>query len=124
MSRTSPPDSLDIDKFVRLIDARKREIEEFIDSGAASGKAVELDQSRVGRLTRMDAIQQQQMTLESRRRWHRELAALDAVSERIQEGEFGLCSRCGEDIDPRRLEIDLCATLCIECAKRGEQDAL
>jgi DnaK suppressor protein len=115
---------MDINKFTALVAARKREINHIMEAGSGTRSAVELDQSRVGRLARMDAIQMQQMNLESERRWIRELAALDAVLERIECGKFGICNRCGDEIDPRRLEIDVCATLCIGCANIEEKGTL
>ena len=77
---------------------------------------VELDQQSVGRLSRMDAMQQQAMAEAEARRRQAEIIRIDAALKRIGEGEYGWCLECGEAIAPRRLEIDPAATRCIGCA--------
>lgn len=46
-----------------------------------------------------------------------ELGQVLHALERIEEGEGELCERCGEPIDPRRLEAIPYATLCVDCAE-------
>jgi DnaK suppressor protein len=77
---------------------------------------VELDQQSVGRLSRMDAMQQQAMAEAEARRRQAEIMRIDAALKRIGEGEYGWCLECGEAIAPRRLEIDPAASRCIGCA--------
>lgn len=86
------------------------------DDEESSG-VVELDQSRQGRLSRIDALQAQEMARESARRHRRELARVSAALERVEAGEYGDCVACGEEIDPRRLDIDPAAARCIDCAR-------
>ena len=40
--------------------------------------------------------------------------------ERIEDGTFGICEKCGEDIDFKRLKARPVTTLCIECKKKEE----
>ena len=68
-------------------------------------KPVELEQTQQGRLSRMDAIQMQEMALEQERRRELELIRINAALQRIGEGEFGFCNRCGKQIKTKRLEI-------------------
>ena len=96
------------------------EIANLADSSAAGIETVELDQSKVGRLSRMDAIQIQQMGLASERRRKNELNALDAALKRIEQDDYGICIQCGNEINPKRLEIDPAVTLCIQCASAME----
>ncbi len=77
---------------------------------------VELDQQAVGRLSRMDALQVQAMALETSRRRGVELRRIAAALARIDEGEYGYCLVCGDEIAARRLELDPAAPLCIGCA--------
>ena len=87
------------------------------DEGAAEWREpVALDQQSVGRLSRMDAMQQQQMADAEARRRKSDIARIDAALKRIDEGEFGWCLTCGEEIATKRLEIDPMATQCIICA--------
>ncbi|MBX2867217.1 MAG: TraR/DksA C4-type zinc finger protein [Acidiferrobacterales bacterium] len=107
-----------LDQFKMLIHQRLEEIEHANVNKEA--QSVELDQTRVGRLSRMDAMQMQQMELELMRRRQREIVALSHALERVKNNEFGECFECGEEINPKRLEIDLCTTLCIQCAEKRE----
>ncbi|MHA1554164.1 MAG: TraR/DksA family transcriptional regulator [Alphaproteobacteria bacterium] len=77
---------------------------------------VELDQQAVGRLSRMDALQVQAMALETSRRRGLELQRIAAALARIDEGEYGYCLECGDEIAARRLEFTPAAPLCIGCA--------
>ncbi|NOX73515.1 MAG: hypothetical protein GXP03_07815 [Alphaproteobacteria bacterium] len=66
----------------------------------------------------MDAMQQQAMANAIHQRRQNERIRLKAALKRMEEGEYGYCLDCGEDISPRRLELDPTAALCITCAKR------
>ena len=90
------------------------------ETGKQAEKVVELDQTRVGRLSRMDAMQAQAMSQETGRRRRQHIMAIDAALERINAGEFGECFECGELINPKRLEADPAASLCIHCAEALE----
>ena len=80
-------------------------------------RPVALDQQSVGRLSRMDALQSQAMAQgQSRRREARE-RVIRAALARIEEGEYGHCTECGEAIAPRRLELDPAVPTCIACAR-------
>ena len=46
----------------------------------------------------------------------REVAQINTALQRMDEGEYGICARCGHEIDPRRLEVRPYALRCIECA--------
>jgi DnaK suppressor protein len=89
-----------------------------LDLEAASWRnPVELDQQSVGRLSRMDAMQQQEMAQAEARRRTSDIARIEMALKRIEQGEFGWCAQCGEPIAFRRLEIDPAAALCIGCAR-------
>jgi RNA polymerase-binding transcription factor len=46
----------------------------------------------------------------------REIQQIGEALKRIAEGTYGVCSQCGEDIDPKRLKALPTATRCISCA--------
>lgn len=77
---------------------------------------VELDQTQVGRLSRMDALQQQAMAAAQSRRRAARLKAIEAALRRIDGDEFGWCEACGEEIPAGRLDLDPCAARCVGCA--------
>nr|WP_038076180.1 TraR/DksA family transcriptional regulator [Thioclava pacifica] len=82
---------------------------------AEARKPVELDQQSVGRLSRMDAMQNQAMANALDARRHARISAIEAALARIEEGEFGYCDSCGEPIPLRRLELDPTFTQCVSC---------
>ena len=84
---------------------------------AEDTKPVVLDQNAVGRVSRVDAMQMQQMALESSRRRERQLISVEKALKRTEKKNYGICTDCVEDINVRRLEIDPTATRCIECAE-------
>ena len=94
------------------------ELRALSNASRESRAPVELDQQSVGRLSRMDAMQQQSMDLAREERRRQRLAVLAAALRRLDEGEYGYCLACGEDILPRRLEIDPAVTLCVSCQDR------
>ncbi len=89
----------------------------------ASAGVVELDQQRVGRLSRMDAMQAQAMAQASGRRREDSLRAIAAALARLDSDDYGYCLSCGETIKADRLRVDPTATLCIDCANRAESSA-
>jgi len=106
---------LDLKHFrLRLIKLRD-ELMEAENNNSDDTKTVELDQSRIGRLSRMDQMQSQQMALESQRRRKIQIRKIDAAWQRIENGEYGICSYCEDSIEIERLEFDPTAVLCSEC---------
>jgi DnaK suppressor protein len=91
------------------------------DESASGARAtVELDQASVGRLSRMDAIQQQQMALAEQRRRQLALQRIEAALRRLGDGSWGDCTACGEAIAEARLRMDPATTLCLDCAAARE----
>lgn len=113
-------DDQETEQFRLRLVALRAEIQAVLEGGRASTETVELDQSRQGRLSRMDALQGQAMAQASQARARQQLRRIDAALSRCERGEFGECQDCGEDIPSRRLEVDPAATLCVGCAERRE----
>ena len=76
---------------------------------------VELDQQAVGRLSRMDALQKQNMELATEQRRQQRLHVIDAALKRIDAGDFGFCVICDEAISPQRLAFDPAVACCVTC---------
>jgi DnaK suppressor protein len=102
----NPPQDIDTDYFQAKLLAARAELEELLKLGAEDGATVELDQTSIGRLSRMDAMQRQAMALETERRRLREIQRIDAALKRIEQGEYGYCLATGEPIPMARLELD------------------
>ncbi len=100
----------------RLIDMRDQ-IQHISDATQGDRKPVELDQSMVGRLSRMDALQGQAMQIETERRRAIELQRIEGALTRIDSDEFGYRLVCDEEIEQKRLEHDPSIPNCMDCAK-------
>jgi len=108
-------DASDLEQYRTRLLASQAELAALLETARESQQAVELDQSRVGRLSRMDALQTQQLAQETGRRREQQLLQIAAALRRIDAGDFGYCSTCDEAIDPRRLQVDPTATRCVAC---------
>ncbi len=109
-------DNRAIKKFQARLAAMKVELEALSQATAEARKPVMLDQQAVGRVSRIDALQGQAMQVETESRRRREMARIEAALARMEEGEYGVCVACDEEIDPRRLDNDPAAATCIDCA--------
>ena len=95
---------------------RLQELEKDDRASEGDRAPVVLDQESVGRLSRIDAMQVQAMTLAAQRRRAAEKTRIAAALRRLDEGEFGYCTACGEEVAEARLENDPSVALCIGCA--------
>jgi DnaK suppressor protein len=104
---------------VRLLERKNAltHTEQTRDDAAAT---VELDQSRQGRLSRMDALQGQAMSIATKHRRHMEIANIEKALRRIEDGSYGYCQRCDNEIAAKRLEFDMTVLYCINCAEQLE----
>lgn len=103
---------------IRTLETKLHEMKEALaaETGSGQGGTVELDQSRMGRLSRMDALQAQQVALEASRRRERQRLAIEGALNRIDSGNYGYCYACGEEISFARLNFDPTITRCVDCA--------
>lgn len=85
-------------------------------AAAGSRDVVALDQQSVGRLSRMDAMQQQAMANANHARRQQIRLRISAALARLDAGDFGWCEECGEAIPERRLALDPTLTRCVDCA--------
>ena len=109
-----------MDSMKQKLVTMKNELERIADTGDDPAAVVQLDQTKVGRLSRMDALQAQAMAQASGERRAVQLREIDAALRRIEDGSYGECERCEKPINPRRLDADPTARLCIDCASSAE----
>lgn len=103
--------------YLQRLLAEREELDADSKRTASNRRPVELDQQKEGRLSRMDALQNQAMAKGTETRRAQRQAAVKAAIERLQSGEFGYCCDCGEPIGQRRLDLDPTAARCISCAQ-------
>lgn len=113
---------IDIEALKRRLMEQRDALLDVAESSKEAAQTVELDQTRVGRVSRMDALQAQAMAKESNRRRRIALQRIDSALKRIDEGDYGYCAVCDEPIPANRLEVEPGALLCIECAGKAEMN--
>ncbi len=110
-----------LDDLRERIESELQRLDSIVATGQAASEIVELDQSRVGRLSRMDALQTQAMSKATSQRNEQQIRRLSAALQRLNLPEFGLCLDCDEPIALKRLHYDPSARLCINC--QSERDS-
>jgi len=99
------------------IERRIADLEQSLAQSREDAKPTAPDVA-IGRLSRMDSMQMQQMVLEQRRRQEQERERLRNALSRLDDGTYGGCLRCGKPISKARLEAMPDAVVCIVCANR------
>ncbi len=108
---------MDIEQRKQQLLTLRRELEKLSNLASDARKAVKLDQSAVGRLSRMDAMQGQAMAKATEARRAKDLYRIENALRLIDAGDYGFCDQCGEAIAEKRLDIDPLAVRCINCAQ-------
>ena len=96
------------------------ELSAALHANATSVDPVVLDQSSVGRLSRMDAMQQQAMAKATRERARLRLGQCNVALSAFDRDEYGLCRKCEEPIGYRRLSAKPEAPFCLGCQRRAD----
>jgi len=109
----SRPD-IDIEYFRKRLVGLKHELQALLELSEGASSPVVLDQTSVGRLSRMDAMQGQAMAQETERRRRVEIQKIEAALKRMDEGEYGYCIKTGEEIPLQRLELDPAAATIVQ----------
>ncbi|MBI5695063.1 MAG: TraR/DksA C4-type zinc finger protein [Nitrospirae bacterium] len=115
-------EDIDLEYFKARLTERREALLSGRDARRDGAEPVELDQARVGRISRMDAMQQQAMSLETTRRADLELQRIAVAFGRIDSGDYGYCLKCEETIAEGRLRADPAATVCIDCANKSSSE--
>ena len=108
-----------LEELGRDLKEERARLEEALEISKDGAKPVDLDEP-IGRLSRMDAIQQQQMTKANRRAYEQKLLQVGAALEKLDGGDYGDCRSCEEPIGFRRLKARPETPFCIECQEALE----
>lgn len=123
MPTTSPaPEALTGEQITELthsLEDIRLEIEAQLDASREDARPVDLDEP-IGRLTRMDAMQQQNMTQAGRRSLEARLQQIAGALAGVQTGDYGFCRRCDEPIGYPRLRARPESRLCVRCQEHRE----
>jgi DnaK suppressor protein len=111
---------IDLKYFKKRLKERAKAIAEEQERQKKGSAPVELDQSRIGRLSRMNALQQQAISKAAARLTNMERQRIQSALIRIQTGEYGYCIICEDEIPEGRLRFDPSVLMCISCAEEQE----
>jgi DnaK suppressor protein len=102
-------------RYEAMLRAEKTELDIRSESARDDRSPVQLDQQSVGRVSRGDSLQVQAMAQAAEGRRQLRKQRLAGAFQRLEAGEFGYCTECGEFIGLKRLDIDPTAFRCIAC---------
>ena len=111
---------LNLEFYKQRLLAIRQDLGNVKEINSQATQPVELDQTRMGRLSRMDAMQAQAISIASRNRREAQLQQVAAALVRIEKNDYGWCADCGERVDAKRLEFDPTVLFCIDCARKAE----
>jgi DnaK suppressor protein len=109
-------DNIDLRYFKKRLEQR---LEEITD-GQKPIEPLALDQACVGRLSRMDAMQQQAIAQATARLAAMEEHRIRTALNLMESGDYGYCINCEEEIAEGRLRVDPSALTCITCARAAD----
>ena len=93
----------------------KTKLEEQLELGESATGVVTLDQTSIGRVSRMDAMQQQSMAVSTRAKAASSLRNVHKALLRLDNGDYGFCNKCDENIETNRLMVQPEAGFCLNC---------
>lgn len=99
----------------------QQDLNEQLVISEQAAEIVTLDQTAVGRVSRIDALQQQSMAISTRGKAKLKLQKIAVALNAIANEDYGYCKQCDEDIPFKRLEIQPEAALCIVCQSKTDQ---
>jgi DnaK suppressor protein len=112
---------VEISNLKQQLESQKETLQIQLQESDNSTKPVTLDQQSVGRVSRIDAIQQQQMASANRDQSLALLQEVDVALKRIESDEYGLCLICDEPIALARLQAQPHTANCIICQSKQEK---
>ena len=115
-----PLNKQQIDQLRGLLIDRKIILEVQLAENKDQAETVELDQQLMGRVSRIDAIQQQKMAAANRSSQELDLRNITKALQSIEADEYGYCEECGDLIPFERLKIKPEALYCISCQSEVE----
>ena len=97
------------------------ELKEQLQINKQATETVLLDQTAVGRVSRIDAMQQQSIAVSTRGKALLKLKKVQASLEAIESDNYGFCRQCDEAISFGRLNAQPQASLCLVCQDKADQ---
>jgi DnaK suppressor protein len=99
------------------------ELKEQLEINKQATEVVQLDQTLVGRVSRIDALQQQSMAVSTREKARLKLKKVQHALNAMESGDYGYCRQCDEFISFGRLNAQPEASLCLPCQDNADQQS-
>ncbi len=112
--------AVELKQLKELLKVQKQALKLQLKQVENNTQPVTLDQQSVGRVSRIDAIQQQQMAVANSQQLMQQLQAINTSQKRIRDDEYGLCLECAEPIGYARLQVQPFAAYCLACQSDKE----
>ncbi|WP_263081317.1 TraR/DksA family transcriptional regulator [Endozoicomonas sp. Mp262] len=112
---------LQLKELKETLDTLRHELKVALEVSADSTQTVVLDQQAYGRVSRVDALQQQSMALANKEQHQAQLRKVLAALARVETGDYGYCLDCDEDIGYSRLKARPEAAYCLKCQSQREE---
>ncbi|GGK60066.1 TraR/DksA family transcriptional regulator [Amphritea balenae] len=98
----------------------KRELVQEIEDLQESAQPVQLDQQTFGRVSRGEALQQQEMAQAALELCRARLSEVLHAEQKFSEDEYGYCESCDELIAQPRIEARPDSRFCLKCQAATE----
>ena len=103
-----------------VLGATRQQLQSQLEASREDVRPVDVDEP-IGRLTRMDAMQQQSMAKANRRSAEARLQQIVACLAALEKGDYGYCTSCEEPISYPRLQARPETRLCLPCQEHRER---
>lgn len=114
-------EQIDLEVFRSQLQHELQKLAADLAEAERAAQTVKLDQASVGRLSRMDAMQQQAMAQGLREHIQRRQRQVQAAMARIESGTYGRCCGCETPLSAQRLERDPAVVFCADCLAERER---
>lgn len=109
-----------VNELATVLRQQRNALETQLSDVEESVQPVTLDQQSVGRVSRIDAITQQQMDTARKQHAQDSLRAIMVALSRVESGDYGFCVDCDDPIGYARLVVKPETALCLSCAGKRE----
>ncbi len=110
-----------LEELTQNLQSLRDTLQQQLAQSSESAQAVTLDQQAFGRVSRIDAIQQQSMAKAGKAQCEQQLRQVFRALADVDSGDYGFCRSCDNPIGYKRLKIRPETPLCLICQTKAEQ---
>ncbi|MCP4598817.1 TraR/DksA family transcriptional regulator [Neptuniibacter sp.] len=114
-------DDVQVEQLLDKLHKLKHELDDEVDSLKHTAEPVKLDQQAFGRVSRGEALQQQNMAKANLGQCQERIRQVEEALRKIDSEDYGYCDSCGDEISLARLHAKPESPLCIGCQEQQEQ---